>query len=185
MTSLAVQLSPGDVGVSNAFWKRQALELARDIVCGLDSAANLAKAYQLNDMQWLVLQQWPAWQRLMAEVSEELAGTAGTLERARRRAALSVAEFVVADMTDISGDPKVSPQHRIAAANVLVEVGHAGAKQQGAAASVGAVGSYGALIQIIMPNGSEINVAAAPVVTPLVDELAAIEGEFSYVEPEQ
>lgn len=184
MTSLAVQLSPGDVGVPALFWKRQALELARDIVCGLDSPGNLAKCYMLNDMQWMVLQQWPAWRRIMDEVGEELAGTAGTLERARRRSALAVAEFVVADMTEISGDPKVSPQHRIAAANVLVEVGHAGAKQQqGAGASVGAVGAYGALIQIIMPNGTEINVAPAPVVPQLGAEFEALEAEFSYVEP--
>lgn len=182
MQSLAVQLSPGDVGVEARFWRKTALELARDIVCGLDSPANLAKQAGLTDMQWLVMQQWPAWKRLMAEVSEELAGTAGTLERARRRAALSVAEFVVQDMTEISGDPKVSPQHRIAAANVLVEVGHAGAKQQaGAASSVGAVGAYGALIQIVMPNGAEINVAPAPVIPQLVD-LSAIEAEYSYVE---
>lgn len=186
MTSVALQLSPGDVGVGATFWKRQALELARDIVCGLDSPANLARAYQLTDMQWLCLQQWPAWQRIMNEVNEELAGTAGTLERARRRAALSVAEFVVQDMTEISGDPKVSPQHRIAAANVLVEVGHAGAKQQaGAAASVGAVGAYGALIQILMPNGAEINVAPAPVIAPLVADLEALEAEYSYVEPNE
>ena len=119
----------------------------------------------------------------MAEVNEELAGTAGTLERGRRRAALAVAEFVVTDMVAISGDPKVSPQHRIAAANVLVDVGHAGAKQQqGAAAAVGAVGAYGALIQIIMPNGAEINVASAPVIPQLGVE-DAIDAEFSYVEP--
>lgn len=187
MTSLSVQLSPGDVGVSAAFWKRQALELAKDIVCGLDNPNNLARGAGLSDMQWMVLQQWPAWQRLMSEVNEELAGTAGTLERARRRAALAVSEFVVTDMVQISGDPKVSPQHRIAAANVLVEVGHAGAKQQqGAAAAVGAVGAYGALIQIIMPNGTEINVAPAPVVPQIGDALAkaeAIDAEFSYVEP--
>ena len=72
MTSLAVQLSPGDVGVERTFWKRQALELAKDIVCGLDSPSNLAKAAGLNDMQWIVLQQWPAWKRLMSEVNEEL-----------------------------------------------------------------------------------------------------------------
>lgn len=183
MTSLAVQLSPGDVGVERTFWKRQALELAKDIVCGLDSPSNLAKAAGLNDMQWIVLQQWPAWKRLMSEINEELAGTAGTLERARRRAALAVAEFVVTDMVAISGDAKVSPQHRIAAANVLVEVGHAGAKQQqGAAAAVGAVGAYGALIQIIMPNGAEINVASAPVIPQLGVE-DAIDAEFAYVEP--
>lgn len=184
MTSLAVQLSPGDVGVTPAFWKRQALELARDIVCGLDNPNNLAKNYGLSDMQWLVLQLWPAWIRVMNEVNEELSGTAGTLERARRRSALAVAEFVVQDMTEICGDPKVSPQHRIAAANVLVEVGHAGAKQQASAAgSTGVVGSYGALIQIVMPNGTEINVAPVPVVPQLTDDLATIEAEYSYVEP--
>lgn len=183
MTSLAVQLSPGDVGVERTFWKRQALELAKDIVCGLDSPINLAKAAGLNDMQWIVLQQWPAWKRLMSEVSEELAGTAGTLERARRRAALAVAEFVVTDMAAISGDPKVSPQHRIAAANVLVEVGHAGAKQQqGAGAAVGAVGAYGALIQIIFPDGAQLNVASTPVVPKLGIE-DAIDAEFAYVDP--
>lgn len=176
-----VQVSPTDVGIAPDFLRRKATELARDIVCGLDRPAKLAEQYGLTPDQWEVLKAWPAFRQLVAEINEELAGSAGTLERAQRRARLAVAEFVVHDMAVISGDPKVAAKDRIAAAEVLVEVAGASAKVQQTAAATGLpVGGFGGgpLIQIVMPDGAKLNVgeaAAAPTLPPIEGESIRVE----------
>lgn len=175
-----VQLTPTSVGISMDFMRRSAPELARDIVCQLDTAANLAKAYGLTDAQWQVLRAWPAFRQLVKDTNEELGGSAGTLERARRKAALSVAEFVVQDMATISGDPKVNARDRIAAGQLLVDIGGVSAKTQQALATAGAPAGYGgALIQIFLPDGNQLHVGAAP---PEESQLPVIEGEAKRIE---
>lgn len=175
----AQQTSPSDVGISVDFIRRKAPELARDIVCGLDGAAKLAATYGLSADQWEVLRHWPAFRQMVRDANEELGGPAGTAERARRRAMLAVAECVVHDMAVISGSERVAAKDRIAAAELLVEISGAAAKQQAAAAFTGIpVGGGGPLIQIVMPNGAQLNVGeAAPVPT-----VPVIEGEARRLE---
>lgn len=173
-----VQATPLDVGIPTDFLRRRAPELARDIVSGLDGAAKLAATYGLTPPQWEVLKTWPAFRQLVAEIREELGGSAGTLERAQRRARLAVAEFVVHDMAVISGNDKVAAKDRIAAAEVLVDIAGASAKIQQTAAATGLpVGGFGGgpLIQIVMPDGARLNVGeAAPVPSLPVIEGAAV-----------
>ena len=155
------QLSPLSVGVTHTFMQRKAAELARDIVLELDSPDNLATAYGLNGTQWQVLKLWPSFIRLITDSREELAGPAGVQERARRRAQLAVAEYAVLDMAGIMGNDKMSARDRIAAANVLVDIGGMSAKV--AAASTAGAGTAavfgGPLIQIITPDGAQISIA--------------------------
>lgn len=155
------QLSPISVGVDLQFMQRQAAELARDIVLGLDSPAKLAENYGLTPTQWMVLSLWPAFTRMLTQAREELSGPAGVVERAKRKAQLAVAEFVVMDMATISGDRKATNRDRIAAAQTLVDIGGMGSRAQVAAAAVtpGAAASFGGpLIQIILPDGATLGV---------------------------
>ncbi len=176
-----VQMTPSAVGISADFMRRRAPELARDIVCQLDTATNLAAAYALSPVQWAILREWPAFKQMVAEANEELGGSAGTPERARRKAALAIAEVGVQDMAAIMGDPKVQPKDRIAAFSELKDVAILGAKQQIAAASTapGAGGFGGPLIQIVMPNGGQLNIGE---VEPAPSLPPAIEGEATLVE---
>ncbi len=176
-----VQMTPTSVGITMNFMRRQAPELARDIVCQLDRAANLAASYNLTPTQWEVLRVWPAFRQMVQEANEELGGSAGTLERARRRAALAVAEVVVQDMATISGDPKVAARDRINAAQLLADIGAVTAKQQAVVAGAGGVGFGGALIQIVMPNGSHMQIGEAEP----EPKLAVIEGQATRIENDQ
>mgnify|MGYP006894097826 CR=1 FL=1 len=176
-----VQLTPTSVGIHVDFVRRRGPELARDIVCALDSPANLAKSYGLTEHQWAVLQVWPAFVQMVREASEELAGSAGTPERARRKAALAIAEVGVQDMAVIMGDPKVSPRDRINAFSELKDIAVLGSKQQIAAAASGggpAIGG-GPLIQIVLPSGAQLHVGEAAKEEQL---LPVIEGESERVE---
>lgn len=161
--------------------QRQMSELARDIVLKLDAPNKLAASYGLTDTQWAVLQIWPAFLTAVSNAKEDLGGPASTVERARRKAQLAVDEFVIMDMATISGDKKANNRDRIAAAQVLVEVGNMSSRAQIAAASAspaaGAAFSAGPLIQIVLPNGSQLGVGS-------VDTSAAfkaIEGEARVV----
>lgn len=174
------QLSPGAANIAPDFMRRRAPELARDIVCQLDTPENLARHYGLTDTQWIVLKNWPSFIQLMRETTEELAGSAGTPERARRKAALAISEVGVHDMAVIMGDSKSSPRDRIAAFDQLKDIAGLGAKQVAASiASTGASVFGGALIQIVMPNGAQLNVAEAE---PEPKLLPAIDGEATRVE---
>jgi hypothetical protein len=178
-----VQISPSAVAISPDWMRRRAPELARDIVCQLDTAANLAKAYGLSDTQWLVLKVWPAFIQMVKDANEELGGSAGVTERARRKAALAIAEVGVQDMATIMGDPKANARDRIAAFDQLKDVAVMGAKQQVAAASAAGTGSAGGflgpLIQINMPNGASLSIGE---VEPIANHLPVIEGEATKVE---
>ncbi len=182
-----VHVAPSSVGITADWMRRRAPELARDIVCQLDTASNLAKAYNLTDIQWLALKVWPAFVQMVKDANEELGGSAGVTERARRKAALAVAEVGVQDMATLMGDPKVNPRDRIAAFDQLKDIAVMGSKQQiAAAAAVGgggaAAGFGGALIQIIMPGGAQLNVGE---VEPAGNGLPVIEGEAVAVEKDQ
>lgn len=181
-----VHVAPSSVGIAPDWMRRRAPELARDIVCQLDTASNLAKAYALTDIQWLALKVWPAFVQMVKDANEELGGSAGVTERARRKAALAVAEVGVQDMATLMGDSKVSPRDRIAAFDQLKDIAVLGSKQQiAAAAAVGGGGATafgGALIQIIMPNGAQLNVGE---VEPAGSGLPVIEGEVVPVEKDQ
>lgn len=162
--------------------RRNIAELARDIVCAVDSPDNLARSYNLTQLQWKTLQEWPGWQKLLGEIREELGGTAGTAERARRRAAIAMSEFIIGDMATIAGDPRASNRDRIAAAEVVKDVSGLSAKQQAAAAAaVGApVGYGGPLIQIIVEGQPTVQIGEAPKIRP---PAPVIEGEVIKKEP--
>lgn len=177
-----VQLAPTAVGISPDWMRRRAPELARDIVCQLDTASNLAASYNLTDIQWLALKVWPAFVKMVKDANEELGGSAGVTERARRKAALAVAEVGVQDMATIMGDSKASPRDRIAAFDQLKDIAVMGAKQQvAAAAAVGgaSAGFGGALIQIMMPTGAQLHIGEAEQVH---NGLPPIEGEATRIE---
>jgi hypothetical protein len=176
-----VQMSPAAVGIAPEFMRRIAPELARDIVCQLDTASNLAAMRGLTPTQWAVLKEWPAFKQMVKEANEELGGSAGTAERARRKAALAISEVGVQDMAAIMGDPKVNPRDRIAAFSELKDVAVLGAKQQIAAATAvggGSTGFGGPLIQIVMPSGGQLNIGE---IEP-EPQLPAIEGEAERIE---
>lgn len=179
MTSLVI--TPATVGISPDWMRRRAPELARDLVCKLDSPSALATAYGLDSTQWAMLKDWPAFRQMVREANEELGGSAGTAERARRKAALVIAEVGVVDMATIMGDPKASPRDRIAAFDQMKDVAMLGSKVQ-AAAAAGAVpiGYGGPLIQIIAPNGATLNIGEAEPAVPLVP---VIEGTATEVKP--
>ena len=173
MTPLSI--TPASVGISPDWLRRKGPELARDIVCQLDTAPNLALSYGLDANQWAVLKDWHAFRQMVAEANEELSGSAGTPERARRKAALAVAELGIVDMAAIMGDPKASHRDRIAAFGELKDIGMLGSKVQAAvvAGAAPAAGFGGALIQIVVPNGGTVNIGEAEPVAPLIP----IEGE--------
>lgn len=168
MTTTA--LAPSAVGISLDFMRRGVAELARDIVCGVDSPDNLAYSFGLTQLQWQTLQEWPGWIQLLAEIREELGGTAGTAERARRRAAIAMSEFLIKDMATIAGNENASNRDRIAAAEFVKDVSGLSAKvQQAAAAAVGAPSggfSSGPLIQIVVDGKATLTVNEAPALPP-------------------
>lgn len=169
-------LAPSAVGIPLDFMRRSAAELARDIVCAIDSADNLARSYGLSAIQWKTLQEWPGWVQLLSEIREELGGTAGTAERARRRASIAMSEFIIQDMATIAGNPGASNRDRIAAAEIVKDVSGLSAKvQQAAAAAIGAPAGFsgGPLIQIIVDGKATLTVNEAP---PLPPPAPVIEG---------
>lgn len=177
-----VQLTPASVGIPIEFMRRRAPELARDIVCQLDAASKVALTYGLTEAQWDVLKVWPAFRQMVQEANEELGGSAGTTERARRKAALAISEVGVQDMAALMGDPKVPARDRINAFSELKDIACMGTKQQVAAAAAGgvaAVGWGGPLIQIVMPDGASLQIGEADVDQSRLP--AAIEGEATRV----
>ena len=174
----SVVIAPSVVGVDPQWLRRRAPELARDIACQLDNPDALAKAAGLTEQQWLVVQQWAAFQQMLREAREELSGSAGTVERARRKAALAIAEVGVQDMATIMGDPRTAPGDRIKAFDQLKDVAVMGSRSQMAAAAVGGASGPvfgGALIQIIMPGGAQLDVGGIEEADPAPKP--AIEGE--------
>lgn len=154
-------ISPNLVGVDALWLRRKAPELARDIAIGLDTEEALAAQHGLTDQQWLVVKAWPAFQQTLREAREEMSGSAGTVERARRRAALAIAEVGVHDMAVIMGDPRSPTGDRIKAFEQLKDVAVMGSRAQVAAvAAGGSAGPVfgGSLIQIIMPGGAQLDV---------------------------
>jgi hypothetical protein len=159
-------LTPIDVGLSPDFMRRTAPELARDIVLKLDTAAKLAAERGLSPFQWDTLRQWPAFVQMVKNAHEDLGGIAGTVERARRSAQLAVAEYAVTDMVGIMGNPKAREADRIAATEVLMEIGGMTTQAQRAAASAapGAAVNYGggSLINFVSPGQSR-EITEAPI----------------------
>jgi len=159
-----VQLSPSAVGIDPGFMRRTAPELARDIVCQLDTAANLAAGRGLTPNQWLVLKVWPAFVQMVKDANEELGGSAGTGERARRKAALAISEVGVQDMAGIMGDLRASPRDRIAAFDQLKDVAGLNGKQVAAGAGAQGAPAAGPLINIVLPGGVQVSVGETTVV---------------------
>lgn len=172
------QLGPTDVGIPLSFMRRQAYELAKDLAMQLDREDKLAEAYNLTPFQWQILKIWPSFVQMRKDASEELCGPAGTMERARRKAALAVDAMIIHDMAVISGDAKATNRDRIAAAQVLVDVGAVSSKAQLASAGAQTPIFGGALVQIFLPNGQQMHVGAAPAGDPT---LPAINGDFAVV----
>lgn len=161
--------TPLSAGISHDFLRRNAAELAKDIVLRIDGARNLAVLqYGLTDAQWQVLKAWPGFIEMVRAASEELAGPVGVAERARRQARLAIAEFGITDMATIMGDPNIGAQHRVKAFDSLAEIGGISGK---AAVAQQAAGFGGPLIQINFPDGRSMSVGIA--------EQPAIEGEVS------
>jgi uncharacterized protein YutE (UPF0331/DUF86 family) len=160
-------ITPTGAGVPEDFFKRKAADLAADIVCEIDTAANLARKYGLDDVQWDCLRAWPAFRKIIAQAYEELSGPAGVHERAKRKAALAIESVGILDMATIMGDKKALPKDRISAFNALKEVGAMDGKSALAAAQAGMAGVGGPLIQIFFPNQpAPINIG---VQEPIID----------------
>ena len=152
--------TPLSVGITAEFMRRQAPELARDIVCQLDGAANLASSYGLAPEQWAVLRTWPAFKEMVRTAQEELGGPSGAAERARRKAALAVDAFGITDMATIMGNPKAADKDRIAAFKELREVGAIDGKNALAAAQAGLAGP---LVVINLGDGKQLSVGVEPI----------------------
>lgn len=161
---MSMTLTPTDVGLDLEFMRRVAPEMARDIVCQLDNASKVAASYGLTDFQWGVLKEWPAFVQLVKNANEELGGTAGTLERARRKAALAVSEFGVTDAVAIMGDPKASHKDKLSALELLVEIGGVTLKAQGVGAGNNAAAAVfgGSLINFSIPEKPKV-IEEAPI----------------------
>lgn len=153
---LPVPQTPLAAGVDPEFLRRKAPELAKDIVLKIGGARELAtQAYNLSDAQWDALRVSPGFLELMRMTAEELSGPVGIAEKARRQARIAVAEYVIADMAAMSGDPKIGAQHRIKAGEVLIEVAGISGKS---AVQQAAAGFGGPLVQIIMPDGRTLGI---------------------------
>lgn len=145
-----VPLDPLSCGIPREFMRRQAPELARDIVAQLAPASKLAEMYGLTTDQWEALKNWPSFRELVATTQMELGGSLGVYERIKRKAALALDTVGVLDVVALAGDAKVTPKDRLAAIDTLKELAGAGKASVSAA---GAVVGGGPLIQIVMPGG--------------------------------
>lgn len=148
--------SPLSTGITVDFMRRQAPELAKDIVLQLGGAAELAKMYGLDTLQWQALMNWPGFREIMRRAVEELAGPVGIGERIRRQARLALAEGGVADMAAIMGSSKAGEQHKVRAFEALADV--AGMTGKTSSPSGGPVGG-GPLVQINFPDGRQFGIS--------------------------
>lgn len=152
--SVPAIISPLEAGIPADFLRRSAPELARDIVAQLDGAAKLAESYGLTAAQWEALRHTAAFRKLVAEAHTELSGPAGIAERARRKAALAVERFGIADMAGILADTKAGASARIAAFGELKAV--AGLDKQQSAMT--APGTSGPLIVISIGGAQPVEI---------------------------
>lgn len=154
-----VVFTPAAAGITAEFMRRKAPELARDIVCQLDGAGNLAASYGLSEAQWSVLRSWPAFKELVRVAQEELGGGSGAAERARRKAALAVDQFGITDMAAIMGNEKAAHKDRIAAFKELREVGAIDGKNALAAAQAGLAGP----LVVIQMGNQQLSIGVEPI----------------------
>lgn len=155
MSVPAVQ-TPLSAGVTMEFLRRQAPELAKDIVAQIAGAKELAtKHYALSEAQWDVLRVSPHFQQLVQRAMEELAGPLGMSEKIRRMARYGLAEGAMLDLFGIIANEKHGAQHRIKGIELAAEIAGVNAKTMGTG---GAVVSHGPLVQIQFSGGREVTV---------------------------
>lgn len=133
---MIAQLSPLDVGITMQFMKKQAPQLAQDIVLELEAASKLAASRGLTDIQWDVLRIWPAFVQMVRDAKEELSGYNGQAVKAQRKAVLYMAELGVNDLADIAGDAKATNSDKLKAIEQLREVAGMVGKGSGSSSSV-------------------------------------------------
>lgn len=163
--------TPLEAEISHEFMRKQAPELAKDIVLGIGAAKELAVGfYGLTEPQWDVLRQWPAFRALIAQANEELAGAVGMTERIRRQARYALATGGIADMAARMSNPSTAAQHVVRAGEALAEIGGVTSKTVSAG---GGVSSSGPLVHITFADGRSVEVGV---------NKPAIEGEAKRVE---
>lgn len=161
--NLPVASTPLSVGIPHDFLRKKAPELAKDIVCQIGGARELATSfYGLTAEQWDVLRQWPAFKELVRVAGEELSGPLGMAERIRRQCRYGLAEGGIMDLFAVIADPKQSGSVRVKGVEVAAEIGGVGGGKQTVVGG-GTVGGGGPLVVINMGNGEKLSIGSAPI----------------------
>lgn len=147
---------PLAAGVDLQFLRTRAPELARDIVCELDSAASLAASYGLSPAQWDALRASPGFRQLVIDAKREISGPQGVTERIRRKAQLMLDQGGLLDLGGILSDPKASSAARVSAFSELREI--AGITKESNKGLNGGVSAPGPLIVINLPGAAPMHV---------------------------
>lgn len=161
-------------GIDEKWLRTKAPQLAWDIVAQIDGAAKLATGmYGLTPEQWEWLRTSEYFTALVTTTAKELSGPAGTVEIAKRKAALALEQRGILDLAGILADEKAPGPARVAAFKELRET--AGITNSGAAAvnpNAGTAGFGGPLVVINLPARGVLSIGA--IVPP--EAPAAIEG---------
>lgn len=161
--SVPVPQTPLGVGIPHDFMRKKAPELAKDIVCQIGGAKELATGYYgLTEAQWEVLRTYPSFRELVQQAGEELAGPLGMAERIRRQARYGLALGGMTDLFAVIADPKQSGTTRVRGIEVAAEIGGVTGKNFSAAVGGGG-GGGGPLVIINMPNGNTVGIGHAPI----------------------
>jgi hypothetical protein len=120
--TLPLSPSPLTSGVDLQFLRSRAPELARDIVCELDSASALAASYGLTPVQWDALRRSPGFRQMVLDAKREIGGPQGAVERIRRKAQLMLDQGCLLDLGGIVSNPNAPASARVSAFSELREV---------------------------------------------------------------
>lgn len=166
-------------GIDEDWLRERAPLLAWDIVAQIDKGEKLAtELYGLTLDQWEWLRRSPHFQSMVQKTLGDLGGPAGTVEIAKRKAALAIEQAGVLNLAQIVGNDRLPAPARVAAYKELRET--AGISSAGAAANpnAGTAGSGGPLVVIQMGVRGVMQVGT--IVPP--EQPAAIEGTGVRVE---
>jgi hypothetical protein len=177
------QLSTIDSGIPEEWLREKAPLLAWDIVAQIDGAAKLATGmYALTPAQWDTLRTSKFFVDMVSRTQQDLAGPAGTVEIAKRKAALALEQMGVLNLADIMGDSGAPPQSRIAAYKELRETaGIVNTGGGGASPNAAPAGFGGPLVVINMPARGTLTIGAHLPPEQPPEPVPAIEGEAQRV----